>query len=120
MNALGQAKLVQTTNSTGAVVKAWDLRPFGGNLLELGLVNTPLPPAGTMVDRTLPGGRILRIDASSGGVFEVSATAAPPTIGPTGGPLMRPSAGNAMRSPTTLAILAGLFFAWWKWGRKRR
>lgn len=119
MKALGQAKLVQTTNSTGALVKAWDLRPFGATLLELGLVTSPLPPPGTMVDRTLPSGRILRIDVAGGGVFEVTAEAPPPTIGKTGGVAIR-SSGAGIASPKMLALVAGLFFAWWKWGRKRR
>lgn len=119
MKAIGQAKLVQTTNSTGAVVKAWDLRPFGATLLELGLATSPLPPPGTMVDRTLPSGRILRIDAAGGGVFEVSSSDPSPTIGPTGGVAIRSSRGG-LASPKVLALVAGLFFAWWKWGRKRR
>lgn len=118
MKALGQAKLVQTTNSTGATVKAWDLTPFGGTLLQLGLVNSPLPPEGTTVDRTLPNGRILRVEVASGGVFEVKASDPPPTVGATGGVPMK--AAGFFAGPRAMALVAGVVVAWWMFGRRRR
>ena len=116
MERIGTAQMIQTTNAAGATVKAWDLRPFGGEPLQLGLVSSPLPPAGTTVDRTLPNGRILRVEASSGDVYEVKASDPPPTVGPTGGTKI--GAAGFFRSPMLLAALAGIAFAFF--GRKRR
>ncbi len=118
MKALGTAKLVQTTNDAGAVVKAWDLRPFGGNLLHLGLVSSPLPPQGTTTDRTLPNGRVLRIDTSSGAVFEVESGDEAPAVGPPGGvPMKGP---GVLAGGRGLAIIVGILFAFWKLRGKRR
>lgn len=118
MERIGTAQMIQTTNAAGATVKAWDLRPFGGDTLQLGLVSSPLPPAGTTADRTLSNGRILRVDVSNGDVYEVKAGDPPPTVGPTGGPAAMMSGGGLLRSPMMLAALAGIAFAFF--GRKRR
>jgi hypothetical protein len=116
MERIGTAIIVQTLNSTGAVVKAWDLRPFGGDLLHVGLAESPLPPAGTTSDRTLANGRILRVDVGEGGVFEVKAGDPPPTLGPIGGP--KATMGGLLGKPLFLAIAAGVLFAFM--GRRRR
>lgn len=126
MQPLGVATLIQMTNSTGATVKAWDLRPFGGEPLQLGLASSPLPPPGTTVDRQVSGGRTIRVDVNTGEVSLVSAgggaagavaavesgTAPPPSVGPVGGPPARPGL-----SPFMLAALAGV--AWALFFRRR-
>ena len=117
MERIGTAQLTQTTNASGATVKAWDLRPFGGDLLHLGLVSTPMPPGGTTADRTLSNGRILRVDVSNGDVYEVKAGDPPPTVGPTGGPAAT-MGGGMFRSPMILAAIAGIAFAFL--GRRKR
>lgn len=118
MNALGRAQLIELRHSTGQMVKAWDLRPFGGDPLQLGLTTSPLPPAGSTVDRSLSSGRVLRIDTSTGDVWEITpaqAVAEPPVIGPPMGP--PPPPRSPLRNPMVMAVLAGAAWAWW---RKRR
>lgn len=122
MERLGSAQLIQVKNATGATVKAWDLRPFGGEPLQLGLVSSPMPPAGSTTDRTLANGAVLQIDLASGDVFQkanprvdpaAAAAEPPPTVGPVGGPPPKPK-----MSPFVLAALAGAALFFLKGGRR--
>ena len=79
MEYLGVAKLVEHKHETGVTVKSWDLTPWGGPLVFLGPVTSPLPPKGTTVDRGT-----LRVDTGSGEVWKLEGGEAPPAVGPTG------------------------------------
>lgn len=116
MESLGTAQMIELQNVTGATVKAWDLRPFGGDPLQLGLVSSPLPPAGSTTDRTLKSGAIIRIDTGTGEVFSVTKADPAPALGPPGGPPRR--AAMFGLSPMMLAALAGV--AWAVFFRKKR
>lgn len=115
MQSLGTAQLIELPHSTGATVKAWDLRPFGGEPLQLGLTTSPLPPAGSTTDRTLSSGAIIRIDTGTGEVWSVTKADPAPALGPPGGPPRRSVFGL---SPQMLAVVAGI--AWALFFRKKR
>ena len=98
MKLLGTAKLVESTHVTGARVKSWDLTPFGGPLVFMGRVESPLP-AGT-TDRGN-----LRLELNTGKVWQLEGGEPGPTAGPPG------TAGAPVRMmPLLLIAFAAYFF----------
>lgn len=100
MKSLGQAELVDRLHETGALVRYWDLTPFGGPMVFMGPVTQQLP-VGT-IDRGN-----LRLDTYTGAVWVLEAGDPKPTIG---------SPGAAL---SLLPFIAVVGVAWFL-GRARR
>lgn len=105
MIPLGQAKLIEHRHTTGALVKSWDLSPWGGPRVFLGPVTQPMPEPGTTVDRGT-----LRLDTGTGEVWKLEEGDPKPKIGLPGvasGALNAGILGMAAAAGLLLAVLMG-------------
>lgn len=107
MEHIGVAGLVTYNNlpSDREPSHGWNLKPFGGGVVHLGFESSPMPPSGTIVDRTVGNGKIISVDVGSGEVFLRHAEDPPPTVGPIGGP---PTSKLPPMNKVLLVAAAGL------------
>lgn len=122
MIPLGKASLATFPHSTGVTAQGWDLEPFGAaqRYLFLGQAGTPLPPAGSVVERMTKNDQFIQIDAGTGEVWGIEQGDPPPTLGPVAGPEATRPGAVAMRTmgaPMLFGIGAAL---WWFFGRRKR
>lgn len=103
MKYLGKAKLVEHPHESGITAKSWDLSPWGGPMVFLGAATSPLPPAGTTVDKAN-----LRVDTGTGEVWQLELGDPPPSVGRTG----------KIGGPFQLLPLLGI--AWFAWFMAKR
>ena len=78
MKLSGKADLIPVDHVNGPS-KAWNLKPFGGPEVFMGLQTQPLPATDTFVDRGA-----LRLNARNGDVYILEPGDPPPTVGKTG------------------------------------